>query len=121
MEEHDAATTVGFHEEDPRSFQDTADLIARALVHLELPFELQALQDRGRLAGVISGLPIPGPSRIGRAEGGLRSRAQDGGVDAASAFEIGEEKPRGLGDRGERRRERCHSRAGRLRSWKDSS
>jgi hypothetical protein len=44
VEEHDAAATVGFNEEDPGSFQDAADLIARALVHLELPFGLQTLQ-----------------------------------------------------------------------------
>jgi hypothetical protein len=44
MKEHHAATTVGFDEQDPGAFQNTAYLIARALVHLELPFGLQTLQ-----------------------------------------------------------------------------
>ena len=69
-------------------------------------------QDRRRLAGVIGGLPVPGASRIGGAEGGLHRGAQDAGVDAASAFEIGEKKPRGLSDGGGCRRERWRGRAG---------
>ena len=78
-------------------------------------------QDRRRLAGVVGGLPIPGAGRIGGAEGGLHSGAQDAGVDAASAFEIGEKKPRGLSDGGGRWRERWRGRAGGRGAGSDSS
>jgi len=44
MEEHDATATVGFDEQDSSGFQNTAHLVARALVHLELPFGLQTLE-----------------------------------------------------------------------------
>jgi hypothetical protein len=44
MEQHDAATAVGFDKQDPGGFQDTTHLIARAVVNLEVPFGLQALQ-----------------------------------------------------------------------------
>src|SRR6185437_343812 len=42
----------------------------------------------------------------------LHSGAQNAGVDPAAAFEIGEKKPRGVGDGGRRRHERWHRRAG---------
>jgi hypothetical protein len=69
--------------------------------------KLSQKQDRGRLAGVIGGLPIPGAGRIGGAAGGLHRAAQDAGVDAPSAFEIGKKEPGGLGDGGGCRRCRC--------------
>jgi len=66
MEEHDAAATVGFDEQDPSGFQNTAHLIARTLVHLELPFGLQALQGGQRHQGFLGEhllLPIQQGSR----------------------------------------------------------
>ncbi len=67
-------------------------------------------QHRRRLAGVVGGFPIPGAGRIGGAEGRLHRGAQDSGVDAAATFEIGKEKPRGLGDGGGCSRKRWRSR-----------
>ena len=69
-------------------------------------------QHRRRLAGVVGGFPIPGAGRIGGAEGRLHRGAQDAGVDAATTFEIGKEKPRGLGDGGGCSRKRWRSRTG---------
>ena len=69
-------------------------------------------QHRRRLAGVVGGFPIPGAGRIGGAEGRLHRGAQDTGVDAATTFEIGKEKPRGLGDGGGCSRKRWRSRTG---------
>ena len=75
-------------------------------------------QNRRRFAGVIGGLPVPGAGRVGGAEGLLHSSAQDGGVDAVSLLEMGEKKPRGLGEveRGSVRagaRDRCDRWCGR--------
>ena len=53
-----------------------------------------------RLAGVIGGLPVPGAGRIGGAEGGLHRAAQDGGIDAPAAFDIGQKLPRSPYDTG---------------------
>jgi hypothetical protein len=44
MEEHNAATTVGFDKQDSGGFQHAANLVASPLVHLESPFGLEALQ-----------------------------------------------------------------------------
>ncbi len=57
-------------------------------------------QDGRRLAGVIGGLPVPGAGRIGGTEGGLHRAAQDGGIDAPAAFEIGQKLPRSPYDSG---------------------
>ena len=51
--------------------------------------ELAKEQDGRRLAGVIGDLPVPGAGRVGGAEGSLHRGAQDGGIDATAAFEIG--------------------------------
>ena len=69
-------------------------------------------QHRRRLAGVVGGFPIPGAGRIGGAEGRFHRGAQDAGVDAATTFEIGKEKPRGLGDGGGCSCRRWRSRTG---------
>jgi hypothetical protein len=53
MEEHDATTAVGFHKQDPGGFQNTANLVARTLMNLELPFGLQALQGGQRHQGFL--------------------------------------------------------------------
>ena len=50
--------------------------------------ELAKEQDGRRLAGVIGGLPVPGASGVGGAEGGFHGAAQDGGIDATAALEI---------------------------------
>ena len=78
-------------------------------------------QHRRRLAGVVGGFPIPGAGRIGGAEGRLHRGAQDAGIDAAATFEIGKEKPRGLGDGGGMQPQAMAQPNGRPRSWKDSS
>ena len=51
-------------------------------------------QNGCRLAGVIGGLPVPGARGIGGAEGNFHRVAQAGGIDAATAFEIGQKLPR---------------------------
>jgi hypothetical protein len=66
MEEHDTTAAVGFHKQDTGSFQNTAHLIARALMNLELPFGLQALQGGQRHQGFLGEhllLPIQQGSR----------------------------------------------------------
>ena len=57
-------------------------------------------QDSRCLAGVIGRLPVPCAGGIGDAEGCLHRGAQDAGIDALPAFEIGKEKSRGLEDGG---------------------
>jgi hypothetical protein len=44
MEEHDAAATVGFNEQNSGGFQRAANLVACSIVDLESPFGLEALQ-----------------------------------------------------------------------------
>ena len=75
----------------------------RALARMATPYRAQD-QDGRRLAGVIGGLPVPGAGRIGGTEGGLRRAAQNGGIDAPAAFEIGQKLPRSLHDGGARLR-----------------
>jgi len=44
MEEHDAAATVGFNEQNTGGFQRATNLVACSIVNLESPFGLEALQ-----------------------------------------------------------------------------
>src|SRR5260370_34987128 len=55
-------------------------------------------QHSRRLTGVVGGLPVPDAGRIGAAEGALHGRAQSDRIDTATAFEIGDEQTRSLGD-----------------------
>ena len=57
-------------------------------------------QDGGRLAGVVSGLPVPGTTCIGAAERRLHGVAQNSGIDATSLFEIGQKLSCSANNRG---------------------
>src|SRR6266436_8691277 len=57
-------------------------------------------QNGRRFTGVIGGLPVPGARSIGSAEGSFHRGAQAGGIDSATAFEIGQKLPRSPYDRG---------------------
>ncbi len=61
-------------------------------------------QDGRHLAGVVGDFPVPGAGRIRGAEGSLHRAAQDSGIDATAAFEIGQKLSRGPDDGGG---ERC--------------
>ena len=59
-------------------------------------------EHRRRLAGVIGGLPVPDAGGVGRSKSRLHRSAENGRVHTQAAFEMGKEKPGGLGDGGGR-------------------
>ena len=63
-------------------------------------------QRRGDLASLIGQFPVPGTSRIGRAEGSFHRRAQRRGVDALAALNMGKQKIGSSQNRGRSRQRR---------------
>ncbi len=59
-------------------------------------------QDGRRLAGLVGGFPVPGAGGIGSAEGRFHRRAENAGIDALPALEMGKKPPGRAGDGGGR-------------------
>ena len=64
--------------------------------------ELAQEEDGRRLAGLVGGFPVPGTVGIGSAEGRFHRRAENAGVDALPAFEMGKKPPGRASDGGSR-------------------
>jgi len=59
-------------------------------------------QDGRRLAGLVGGFPVPGAGGVGSAEGRFHRRAENAGIDALPAFEMGKKPPGRANDGGSR-------------------